>query len=309
MSVESVIVWAERFGQGRVVELWGDDAPSPVRGQRGAVPIRWPGKLVDVPVALPLELLALGVADIRIAQDPCDEELGARICEWEALFGLVHRELKAPEPGKAKRDVLHADQMPTVQRRSLFGLGAAVANTDPNAWTPDHTATPHWRLRAAIRQLVATSSEPLDDAPSTDSALGPGVQLLANGCTAQGQCVQACPQQALQLRQGAGESTLSFDPSLCDGCRRCIEFCDQDALQVVGRLPWSAVRDGDHTPLATVETKRCERCKTAFAPRGDETLCAVCEARRANPFGSSLPPEAIARLKRLRQQRGPDGVA
>ncbi len=89
MSVDGVITWARLFGAGRVVELWSSDAPPPARGQRGVVPICWPGSLADAPLHLPLEMLALGVADVRIAPDADDAGLtppvsssGARCLPW-----------------------------------------------------------------------------------------------------------------------------------------------------------------------------------------------------------------------------------
>ena len=300
MSVDGVITWARLFGAGRVVELWSSDAPSPVRGQRGAVPICWPGSLADAPLHLPLEMLALGVADVRIAPDD-DTALALRIEQWRTLFALAGRELGEPEPGKAKRDVLQAEAMPTVQRRSLFGLGSRTTEPTEPSWEPDLSATDHQRLRSALRELAG--DQPRLEVP--DDAPGLGVQLAADGCTAQGQCVQACPQGALQLTHAGTASTLHVDVSLCDGCRRCIEFCDQRALTVEAPAPWSALLDDEPTPLATVATRTCERCRVAFHPEADETLCPVCAMRRENPFGSTLPPEAIERLRRMREQQGP----
>ena len=303
MSVDGVITWARLFGAGRVVELWSSDAPPPARGKRGAVPICWPGSLADAPLHLPLEMLALGVADVRIAPDVDDDTaLALRIEQWRTLFALAGRELGEPEPGKAKRDVLTAEAMPTVQRRSLFGLGGRTTEPSEPCWEPDLSATDHQRLRSALRELAG--DQPRLDMP--DDAPGPGVQLAADGCTAQGQCVQACPQGALQLTHAGTASTLHLDVSLCDGCRRCIEFCDQRALTVEAPAPWSALLDDEPTPLATVATRTCERCRVAFHPEADETLCPVCAMRRENPFGSTLPPEAIERLRRMRENnQGP----
>ena len=302
MSVDGVITWARLFGAGRVVELWSSDAPPPARGQRGAVPICWPGSLADAPLHLPLELLALGVADVRIAPDADDAALTSRTEQWRTLFALAGRELGEPDPGKAKRDVLQAEAMPTVQRRSLFGLGGRTAQRAEPTWEPDRTQTDHQRLRSALRVLAGDQPHPEvpDDAP------GPGVELAAGGCTAQGQCVQACPQGALQLTHTGAASTLHFDVSLCDGCRRCIEFCDQRALTVEAPAPWSTLLDGELAPLITVATRTCERCRVAFHPETDETLCPVCAMRRANPFGATLPPEAFERLRRMRgNNQGP----
>lgn len=321
MSVDGVISWAKLHAAGGLVELWGNNQPEPVRGGRGWTPIVWPGPLTQVPLHLPLELLALGAAQVRIATNDDDETHARRWEQWSTLYALVGRQLMPPVGGRAKRSVLHAEAMPTIQRRALFGL--SKSSPTPQRWTPDVAATSHQRLRAALRELGANTASAVEATHVTspvppdsnagaatssavasehhDEPMGPGILLAAAGCTAQGQCVQACPQEALQLVTEGETSTLTFDVSRCDGCRRCIDFCDANALHAHAAAPWSAVLEGEPKMLASITTRRCERCRVAFAPSGDETLCAVCTARRANPFGSSLPPEAIARLRRMRE--------
>jgi pyruvate formate lyase activating enzyme len=48
------------------------------------------------------------------------------------------------------------------------------------------------------------------------------------GC---GDCLPACPQQALSKRRG----TIVLDRSRCDGCGACAAACPSEALQVTGR--------------------------------------------------------------------------
>lgn len=113
--------------------------------------------------------------------------------------------------------------------------------------------------------------------------------------------MQVCPNDALTLTTSDGESTLTADPSLCDGCQQCIEFCDAEALTATGASTLADVIATEPVALATIHTRRCERCRAPFISSDGASLCPVCTAIRSNPFGSSLPPEAIARLARQRQ--------
>lgn len=297
MRLESLAAWASGPGRGERVELVCDEHPDPARGARGWCVVAAPGCLTDLPLAVPFELLACGVARVALRWDGCarpEEGEGCRR-DWEWLACAAHIELEEPSVGRARREVWSARGMPTLERRGLLGLGRRAA-TATQQWRPDTSATWHLRLRSVLRELGASAPEALDT--EDFSRPGIGIDLRADGCIASGQCVQACPNEALTLRAVGSTSTLSFDPSACDGCRRCIDFCDANALVAQGRLPWSVLLAEGESLLAQTRTVRCERCRSAFVPTSNPHLCAVCEARRANPFGSSLPPEAIARLAR-----------
>lgn len=298
---DSLVTWARMFGRGERVEFHCASDDDAARGHRAWKPVRVPGCVADLGLHVPVELLALGVESIAVDSSGCadPERLVSRLDEWRALFALVGRELVEPEAGRRRREVLDAEAMPTVERRALFGLGRKEP-TPEQAWAPDLAATDHQRLRAALRQLGAEPGE-------AGEAEGPGLLLTAHDCRAAGQCVTACPQGALRLvhtSEGEGQrSELRFDVSLCNACGRCIEFCDYTALSSEGAASLNDLVSGRPVTIATVTTRRCERCRASFSPEDeDATLCPVCAERRANPFGSSLPPEAIERLKRLRDE-------
>ncbi|SDL32954.1 4Fe-4S dicluster domain-containing protein [Tessaracoccus oleiagri] len=298
MSLDSLVVWAAHSGAGERVELVCDEHPDPATGHRAWRPVRAPGCVADLPLHVPLELLALGVAEVAVRRDGCGspEALDGWLVRCTTLAEMADRELAEPPDGRRRRDVLSASAMPTVERRSLFGLGRREPRP-ARAWSPDVRATEHQRLRAALRHLGAHST----DAGATD---GVGWRLSADGCRASGQCVTACPNDALALvhsagRDGVQRSELRFDPSLCNACGRCIEFCDAAALSAPGPATFNDLALATPSPIATVATRVCERCRAAFAPSDkDASLCPTCAARRANPFGSALPPEALARLQR-----------
>lgn len=299
MSVDSLAKWAALIGGGERVEFVCAEAPEPERGHRAWKPVRVPGCVVGLQLHVPVEMLALGVAEVGVRVDGCARraQLDERIELWNSLLQLAGRSLAEVPTGRRRRELLDAERMPTVERRTVLLLGKKHRRPD-DAWRPDTLDTTQQRLRSALLELGAVPTE-------AGEAAGVGMQVVANGCEAQIQCVRACPNQALKLtheQQGGDDqrTRLLFDASLCDGCGRCVDFCDRDALSFAGQTSLNDVVAATPSPIADFKTRRCERCRTAFVPKDDERACAVCEARWANPFGSSLPPEAIERLKRMR---------
>lgn len=299
MSLDSLVSWAAHVGTGERIELICAESPDAERGHRSWKAVVTPGCVADLELHVVVELLALGVAKVGVRTEGCThpEQLEARIAVWNSLLQLAGRELAEVPTGRRRREVLEAEQMPTVERRTILLLGRKHRRPD-DAWMPDLLNTSHQRLRAALLELGAEPTE-------LGEAAGLGLRIVANGCESQGQCVRACSHRALSLVHEAHSddeqrTKLLFDPSLCDGCRRCIDFCDRDALSASGTTTLNDLIAAEPAPIADLSTRRCERCRTSFVPHDDERTCVVCEARWANPFGSSLPPEAIERLKRMR---------
>lgn len=300
MNFDSLFRWAADFGAGERLELICSEAPAPERGRRGWKPVRFPCCVAELDLHVVVELFALDVSEVAIHVDGCEhpEALTQRLEQWTTMLAMAGRELSQLPPGRARRPVLEADRMPTVERRAVLLLGRKYRRPD-DAWRPDLLDTPQQRLRAALRELGAQPTE-------AGEAPGLGLQIVADGCESQGQCVRACPHRALglsheEVEYGVQRTRLTFDASLCDSCGRCVEFCDRDALSAAGPVALNALLDATPTVIADITTRRCERCRASFVSHDDERLCPVCAARQANPFGSSLPPEAIERLKRMRE--------
>jgi pyruvate formate lyase activating enzyme len=63
----------------------------------------------------------------------------------------------------------------------------------------------------------------------------PEVLFYSERCTGCGQCVSACPRQALWMADGRSHTKRS----LCGGCGECADICPNEARTLAGRV-WSA---------------------------------------------------------------------
>ena len=85
-----------------------------------------------------------------------------------------------------------------------------------------------------IRTLVFLKGCPLRcwwcDNPEGQEA-SPELAFRRSLCIGCGECVPACPRQALRLEG----TSLEIDASLCDLCGECVQACGPEALSIVGR--------------------------------------------------------------------------
>jgi ferredoxin len=81
---------------------------------------------------------------------------------------------------------------------------------------------------------------------------------------------------------------LTFDPGKCTDCGQCLDVCPESALNRSGEYAWSSLLAGERVGLRVGLIRRCARCGVGHGSSGD--LCAVCAYRAANPFGSTMPP-------------------
>jgi NAD-dependent dihydropyrimidine dehydrogenase PreA subunit len=322
VGLRGVQAWLARQPEQRALELVCAEHPGASLGDRRRVVVRLGTCADDLARHELLELLTLGATDVLVRLDGCGAAAtaSARLRPLVALLeasgadrlhvaegagaeapgsgapGAEGPAAGAPGAGtpgvadrrprglRRRRAVLDAEHMP-LSRRQVMGL----AHPAPRQ-LPDEDVHPQVRLVAAARELLAP------DAPALATLAAPAAALSARGCTACGVCVQACPTDALTLRHSAASgpaiTTLLQDPAACDGCLRCVDLCPQDALAAAGSVSWQEVLGGGLTPLQTLATAPCERCGTRFPTPSGERLCPVCAYRRANPFGSFVPPTA-----------------
>ncbi|GAA4288988.1 ATP-binding protein [Georgenia daeguensis] len=305
VGLRGVQAWLVRQPDQRALELVCAEHPGASLGDRRRVVVRLGACAADLAGHELVELLTLGATDVLVRLDGCDDAgtASARLRPLVALLQAsgadrlhVDGGPDAGAPGAAdrrprglrrRRAVLDAGHMP-LSRRQVMGLADPVPRP-----LPDEDLHPQLRLVAAVRELVDRDTP---DAPALAALAGPAAALSARGCTACGVCVRACPTDALALRHSAPSgpaiTMLLQDPAACDGCLGCVDLCPQDALAPVGNRSWQEVLDGGPVPVQSMATAPCERCGTRFPTPSGERLCPVCAYRRANPFGSFVPPTA-----------------
>lgn len=163
--------WAERAGGGQVVELvCVHAAGSVVAVSERSVVVRLTRCFAETTLALPLELLARGVAVVVLRADTCTRPAAFdRLGLWDRLRRACRidglRVGAGPDVGPPAT-ILSAHAMPAFSRRGLLGLvtGATGAPTTP----PE--GTDHQRLRAAVRVLVPEAAAPSPAAREADHA-------------------------------------------------------------------------------------------------------------------------------------------
>ena len=306
----SLLDWTSRQPAEVDLEVACAEHPDPGRGPRGRTVVVLPGCLAELAPALFLELLVVGAASITMAVGGCEASQAVRdrylpLIAFLDQLGHADRLRLLDSSGRGRRrPALSAASMP-VSRRQLFFLPEAERRP-----LPDITATAHQRLVTAVQLLAGGTAQAAEAAIHVPD--GPALQLTAQGCTACGVCVQACPERALSIEIAAAddgaadpqaadrfppgaETTLWMRASSCSGCRRCVDVCPAGALSECGHRDWAELLADRWVELETFGTVVCRRCGGRF-PAGGGELCPVCAFRSAEPFATTLPPEVLARF-------------
>ena len=271
-------------------------------GDPSAAAVRVRGCLAGLGVGAYLRLVNQGFEQIVARLDACAD------CPWSKLQQQVEAQVTQAQHILAgweldsvlvcatpetvvlqKRPFWHATS-PPLSRRDLFRwreaekkpVAESAANVAPN---PFHERL-HF-LRAVKQMPPPTKSE------QTTSLAGLGFALMAvnDDCTACGVCTRVCPTDTLQMETADSSYQLTFSPQICIACEVCSHVCAPNAIslrhdptfdQVFGTAVDQIVQKGELT--------KCSKCHTPFAARAGTQLCPVCEFRRQNPFGSTIPP-------------------
>lgn len=275
-------------------------------------------------------LVALGVTRIDVYLDACaDCPLGAR-ASIERTLDKARRVLRpwveaeqiaaitGPADGApgSRWTVYFADQPPISRRRLLNPFAASDADDRLDALAIDPAALPglkhipgeRLRLLQALA-LLPPAGQALCPAPQAGQAF---VRIGAeDGCTACGACEKACPTGALGLE--IDDHTRAFRlthlAAICTGCEVCLHLCDPGVLYSRGVPFATALQTPAEEAIAAGRFDRCKRCKARVAEGAltTEGLCEICAFRRANPFGSQIPPRAQSLLERQKRAASPPG--
>lgn len=303
------------------IELVCEVHPDPALGlpeSEAAVQVR--GCLAGLGATVYLSLAALGVEEISLRAESCADcpvgalsplvahqaQEGQRLLE---TWGLSTRLalVETLDPAELSERPSWAASDPPLSRRDLFRLASrqgqiAAARAMLKDYS-DHSRTPgreRRRLLAVLPRLPQLPARTADvpASPENTPPNGFGWARLSEDCTACGVCVRACPTSALTLDEteldGQETFALYHDPRLCIGCETCMHVCAPEAI-AIDRTP--ALRQvfgcQDAVLLLEGSYRRCKRCKARFFASADQKLCPVCDFRRQNPFGTTLPPALL----------------
>lgn len=180
-----------------------------------------------------------------------------------------------------------------VSRRALFGRTDGPTLLDPS----EH---PTQRLVAVLRELAGAdaSGTELDGIPTGVPRLTAsrcaGTGVCARTCPVDALTLQRTVLAEADSDQGEiAQFQLSFDPARCTDCGQCLDVCPESALERSGEHLWSSLLAAQRVDLRVGLIRACARCGVGHGGPGD--LCAVCAYRAANPFGSMTPPGAAGR--------------
>jgi ferredoxin len=126
-------------------------------------------------------------------------------------------------------DILRARRSPA--ERSAYAVRmvhAAMAALDASA------------TARAVRRPVGASLSRRALLSGRATTWVPVVEVDALACRGTGhcgRCVQACPQNALQIQDGSPGAPPLLDTSLCDACSGCLDVCPSAALSLDGHDP------------------------------------------------------------------------
>ncbi len=254
-----------------------------------------------------LMLVALGAEKIIVRTDACST------CEWAGLRKLVEWQVSQARQllgmwGKTDSLVcVSAIEQPTerplweaanppLSRRDLFRMLAWQGKRAMARAMEKGVAESTRELGSDRLRMLFGVSHLLEDPPQANLSLNGfsfATLTISEACTACGACSKACPTGALQFEKENEETTFSilFSAQHCVGCNICEHVCLPNAI-TLDHAPTFEQVFGSQEP-AIVESgqlERCERCNTLIAARVGLKLCALCEYRRAHPFGSMLPP-------------------
>ena len=295
---------------------------------RGTLIVVLEGCFDSASIALPAQLLAVGVHRVRVRL--CDADTArsrAVLASWQQVLPEIDawqpptarpRRWRWHRPPRADQ-ILRLGSIP-LPRRALLGvglLGGGPPRGPLNLSLDEQTRTiDALRLLAdqgRARLVPATAPElpsqptsaPAASAPAAPAVPpeeGTAARLSVDGCVACGVCVQACPNGALVLDHGGPASVLRHLRQNCHDEGACVRLCPVGALSSTGTLPITEVASQPENDLARIETGRCERCGVRH-PASEGRLCRTCRYRREHAFGSSVPPEVLSTLARARSRQ------
>ncbi len=113
--------------------------------------------------------------------------------------------------------------------------------------------------RIETRTTIRTTERPLLKHPDRF----PNVRLMiaATTCTLCTLCVDQCDPGALSVERSPTSLNLLFNPAQCNGCRKCLRYCPEDAIKLELGSPLSARSSLAPSLIMTDQRIVCPNCQ------------------------------------------------
>ncbi len=90
-------------------------------------------------------------------------------------------------------------------------------------------------ITEAVKSALAASSKVNSLVSKGEIELEPTMAVVHNDkCTWCGKCAEACPYDAISMREYNGKQIAEVSKSLCKGCGMCLPVCPENALDLIG---------------------------------------------------------------------------
>ena len=272
--------------------------------------IRVRGCLASLGIGTYLLLVAMEIENIILRMDACDQ------CPWVSLKIHIEKQLSIARKiltpsGRADRLQSITDlsamekherpvwiaENPPLSRRDLFRITSYMAlpqvlqslSSGQRQIGNDRLSQDRRRVLAAVAHLANPDQQ--DEVAVLDET-GFATLTISDACTACGVCARACPCGAITFNHSHDKKfQLSFTPQACIVCEICVNICQPDAITLDPKPSFKDVFGSRSSKLLHEgELTRCKNCHVLMAAKPGINLCAICEFRQKNPFGSALPP-------------------
>ncbi len=125
--------------------------------------------------------------------------------------------------------------------------------------TPDDLSI--WRVDERSSDEISLLASMLEDIDEwLDTPLNYFTVKVNQGCTLCGSCAQACPTDALKVKEEGQTIMLNFYHYKCVGCNTCIRVCPEEVIEVRRSLNPHLLKSSSSIRVFEDEVATCRKC-------------------------------------------------